>query len=148
MKTIIPVIFAVILFPSCTSGPGGVNDAGLAPCPERPNCVSSQAAADDGVHRIEPFDYSGHTMEKARLAVLEVLEAQDLTEILVREEHYIHALFRTPAMRFKDDVEFYFPADEPVIHIRSASRLGYSDGGTNRRRVEHLRAEWRKLMEI
>jgi len=41
-------------------------------------------------------------------------------------------------MGFVDDVEFFFP-DTAVIHMRSASRVGYSDFGANRKRLEKIR---------
>ena len=46
-----------------------------------------------------------------------------------------------------DDVEFYFPPDERIIHVRSESRTGYYDFGANRRRVERLRNELEKPAE-
>ena len=52
-------------------------------------------------------------------------------------DRYLHAEFTTPVFRFVDDVEFLLAAD--AIHVRSASRLGWSDFGVNRRRVERLR---------
>jgi uncharacterized protein (DUF1499 family) len=45
-------------------------------------------------------------------------------------------------LRFVDDVEFLLVPAERVIHVRSASRVGYSDLGTNRKRVEALRAKF------
>ena len=60
------------------------------------------------------------------------------TRILTKEEDYIRVEYTSRLFRFVDDVEFYFP-EEPVIHVRSASRLGYSDLGANRRRVERIR---------
>ena len=42
-------------------------------------------------------------------------------------------------MKFVDDVEFWFNPVEQVIEVRSASRLGAKDLGTNRDRVEAIR---------
>ena len=55
------------------------------------------------------------------------------------ERPYLHATFTTRVMRFVDDVEFRMVLEQELIHVRSASRVGYSDLGTNRRRVERLR---------
>ena len=41
-------------------------------------------------------------------------------------------------MKFVDDLELFYN-DESVIHVKSASRLGYSDFSVNRERVEQLR---------
>ena len=51
-------------------------------------------------------------------------------------------------MRFVDDVEFYFPPAESgkiMIQVRSASRVGHSDFGVNRERIEQIRAEFNAL---
>ena len=53
---------------------------------------------------------------------------------------YIHAEFRSLVFQFVDDVEFYFPPEKSIIHVKSASRSGYYDFGVNRRRVERVRA--------
>jgi uncharacterized protein (DUF1499 family) len=50
----------------------------------------------------------------------------------------LYAEFRTPLMRYVDDVEFFF--DGALVHVRSCSRLGRRDFGANRKRVERLRA--------
>jgi uncharacterized protein (DUF1499 family) len=42
-------------------------------------------------------------------------------------------------MGFVDDLELELRASEQLIAVRSASRLGWSDMGVNRRRVEELR---------
>ena len=52
---------------------------------------------------------------------------------------YIRATFTTFLFRFTDDVEFLFDDEKKLIHMRSASRVGYSDLGTNRRRCEAIR---------
>jgi len=62
----------------------------------------------------------------------------DRTVIVTENDTYLHVECKSAMMGFVDDVEFYFP-QEKVIHVRSASRLGYSDLGVNRKRVEQLR---------
>ena len=68
----------------------------------------------------------------------EVITAQKGATIISVQPDYLRAEFRSAIMGFVDDVEFYFPAS-PVIHLRSASRLGYSDLGVNRKRIESIR---------
>ena len=114
----------------------GVADGSLPPCPRSPNCVSSQT--DQADKRVEPLRYDGDR-QLAKAKLLRVLAGFSRTRVETDEDRYIHVVFTTWLMRFKDDVEFYFAEDEPVIHVRSASRVGYSDLGTNRRRVEALR---------
>lgn len=109
----------------------GVRDGRLAPCKRSPNCVSSQANPADLEHYIAPIR---GTMEAAHKAV----ELFPRTRIVRKTEQYLYAEFRTPLMRYVDDVEFFF--DATVIHVRSCSRLGRRDFGVNRKRVEQLRA--------
>lgn len=62
---------------------------------------------------------------------------------VVREKaNYIHAECRTRFLRFVDDLEFLFDDNDAVIHVRSASRVGYSDLGVNRKRVEQFRRDF------
>ena len=116
----------------------GVTDGKLAPCPASPNCVSTQADPSDHVHYIEPIHYT-ITRAQAKEALLRAILEIKKVAILTNTDDYIHAEFRTPLMNFTDDVEFYFPENERVIHFRSASRIGYGDIGTNRKRMEDVR---------
>jgi uncharacterized protein (DUF1499 family) len=109
----------------------GVKNGRLAPCKRTPNCVSSQADPSDGEHYIAPL--SGR-FKKLR----QIVESMRGATIIRSEANYLYAEFRTPLMRFVDDVELFF--DGAVIHVRSASRLGRRDFGVNRKRVEELRA--------
>ena len=116
-------------------GPG-LHDGRLAACPTSPNCVCSQGA--DAAHTIAPLAFRGTATEAMRGLKL-VLAAQPRVRMITETPEYLHAEFRTPICRFVDDVEFLVVEKECVIHVRSASRVGYSDLGTNRRRVETLR---------
>ncbi|MCP5514105.1 MAG: DUF1499 domain-containing protein [Spirochaetales bacterium] len=112
----------------------------LPPCPLTPNCVSSQSK--DSVQYIKPIRYSGMTSDEAFNKMVRLLENEKRARIVKADKGingYIHAEFRTLVFRFTDDVEFIFPPDENIIDVRSASRLGISDLGVNRRRVEHIR---------
>ena len=53
-----------------------------------------------------------------------------------QESDYLYAVFTSPLMRFKDDVEVYIDESSNLVHFRSASRVGYSDLGVNRKRYE------------
>ncbi len=115
----------------------GIKDGKLAGCPDKPNCVSSQA--DDPDHLIEPIPY---TIEKSAAikALKKAISTQERILIVQETPEYLYAEFKTKIMGFVDDVEFYFPETEPLIHVRSASRLGYSDLGVNRKRIEKIKA--------
>jgi uncharacterized protein (DUF1499 family) len=108
----------------------------LAPCASSPNCVSSQATDDK--HRIEPLRYTVSRAE-AMAIVARAIAAMPRTRIVKQTDTYLHAEFTTAVLRFVDDVEFVVNDDAKLVHVRSASRVGYSDLGVNRRRVEAIR---------
>lgn len=114
----------------------GHENGRLLPCPESPNCVSSQISPDES-HFIEPFeDADGSKWISLSASV----NAMDGTELVRQAGNYAYFTFRTPLMGFVDDVEFYYTPESAVIHVRSASRVGYSDGDTNRNRIEAVRS--------
>lgn len=110
--------------------------AGLTPCPDSPNCVSS-LATDPG-HRVEPIAYQGSPAE-ARRMLLEVTRAMPRTRVRPDEGGALHVEFTSAIFRFVDDVEFLIEETRPLIQVRSASRVGYWDLGANRRRVDEIR---------
>lgn len=119
----------------------GINNGKLTPCPKTPNCVNSQAVGEKCY--IQPIDYTG-VQQKARFNLLQVLESEDQAKILMAQENYIRVAFKSTFFGFVDDVEFYFSeaqTSEKVIHIRSASRVGYTDFGTNRKRIERIQSK-------
>jgi uncharacterized protein (DUF1499 family) len=127
----------IFAFPACAWAAGlGVESGHLASCPTSPNCVVSQNA--DPEHTIEPIPYHLEH-DKVKEILLKVLTVVPRTEVVEQTDNYIHALSKSRIFKFVDDVEFYLPADESVIHIRSASRVGDSDLGVNRRRMEQIR---------
>ncbi|MGB8700310.1 MAG: DUF1499 domain-containing protein [Thermosynechococcaceae cyanobacterium] len=117
----------------------GLQNGQLAACPNSPNCVSSQAPVSDAIHYIAPLTFSGSA--PAAIAQLKTLiEGLERTQIVQANETYLYAEFTSKLMGFVDDVEFYADDGAKVIHVRSASRLGQSDLGANRDRIEALRA--------
>jgi uncharacterized protein (DUF1499 family) len=116
--------------------PAAAGPSRISPCPDSPNCVSSQS--NDSAHFIEPLRYTGNLAD-ARQKLIELLENSKRTRLISVETDYIHAEFRSLIFNFVDDVEFYFSSEDRIIHVRSASRTGYYDFGVNRRRVERLR---------
>ncbi len=120
----------------------GVKEGKLAPCPAFPNCVSSQSA--DKEHAVAPLNYA--TSEPRAMADLKkVILGMKRARIVDEHDSYIHVEFTSALWRFVDDVEFYFDDTAKLIHVRSASRLGKSDLGVNRKRIEELRAAWTSL---
>lgn len=117
----------------------GVRDGRLAACPSTPNCVASQA--DDEVHRVAPLPFAGSPDEAlARLAA--IVRSLPRTTIVAQRDGYLQAEFTSLLFRFVDDVEFLADPAAGVIHVRSASRIGRSDMGVNRKRIELIRQHW------
>jgi len=117
----------------------GVHDGKLAPCPRTPNCVSSQADPRDKTHYVAPIRFRG-TPVQAMAAVRAAIERMPRATVVVHDPDYLYAEFRSRLMGFVDDVEFTYDDKVGVIQVRSASRLGRSDFGVNRRRIEAIRA--------
>jgi len=122
----------------------GINNGQLAQCPDKPNCVSS--LSQDKEHYIKPILVTGTTLA-VKNDILIMLNQLKRSTIIVTEDNYIRAEFRSKVFRFVDDVEFYFPQTQAkpniiTIHLRSASRIGYSDFNVNRERIELIRSKF------
>lgn len=117
---------------------GAVNGV-LARCKSSPNCVSSQAEPQtDPGHYIEPLQAGSNPLLTWE-ALKRLLAELPRVNLVQDHDGYLYAEFSTPLMGFVDDVEFLLAGE--VIHVRSASRLGHSDLGVNRARVEAIRSK-------
>ncbi|MGR0277819.1 DUF1499 domain-containing protein [Marinomonas dokdonensis] len=117
----------------------GVTDGLLKACPTSPNCVSSQAERSDDVHYVESIIYRDNRKD-VQLSLESFLLNQGNARIVSSTLGYVHLEIKSKYIGYIDDVEFYLPEADSVIHVRSASRVGYSDVGVNRERVEQVRA--------
>lgn len=111
----------------------GVKEGKLAACPGSPNCVSSQS--EDPQSKIDPLPYISIGDLKNIIANME------RTTIIEATDNYLYAEFKSKLMGYVDDVEFYLDSETNVVQVRSASRLGKSDLGVNRQRIEEIRAQ-------
>jgi uncharacterized protein (DUF1499 family) len=116
--------------------PPGLVSGTLAPCPDQPNCVSSEAG-EDASHHIAPLDYSATSPEEAWAEIQQVIKELG-GEVTIANDEYIAATFSSSLFRFIDDVECRLDAPKDQIQIRSASRVGHSDLGVNRKRAESI----------
>jgi uncharacterized protein (DUF1499 family) len=114
----------------------GAKNGELSACPNSPNCVSTRAK--DAEHAIAPLRY-GTSREEAVQKLTAVIRSLPRTKIVTSSTEYLHVEFTSKIFRFVDDVEFLFDDRIKVIHFRSASRVGYSDLGVNRKRMEDIR---------
>lgn len=129
-----PLLSIIPFLTACAGEPPqniGVQNDRLIPCPDSPNCVSSYET--DETHAIDPLNASVDEIEQ-------ILIGLDEANIVSSEANYLYAEFTTPIMGFVDDVEFLQDRGSGLTHVRSASRLGYSDLGANRDRIERIRA--------
>jgi uncharacterized protein (DUF1499 family) len=110
----------------------GLRVGDLNPCPDTDNCVRSGAV--DPRHAIDPLRCSGDRLEDIVGIALEVLPRTELVEL---GGGYAHLRSSSRWIGFVDDLELL--ADGDQIQIRAAARLGRSDLGVNRDRVEALR---------
>jgi len=104
----------------------------LQDCPDKPNCVCSEAEANDTLHAIAPLGDAD--WQRLRQTV------QQAGGVVTNDDgYYLHATFTSSLFRFVDDFEVRRDEASRLIHIRSASRVGHSDFGVNRKRVETIR---------
>lgn len=131
---------ALLSIASREGGPAGLLAGRLHPCPGTPNCVCSEYPQDAAF--IEPLPFGGDRGDAWSRAERAVIDLGGMISRL--EDDYLAATFETTLFRFVDDVELRLDAEAGVIHIRSASRVGRSDLGANRKRVAVLRSRFNR----
>lgn len=129
------IFFTTIFLLACTGAPEQPGaDGVLPPCGSLPNCVNSQNGK--GGSAIAPLRATPEQWQELK----RWLATQDNWTVKLSRTDFLQAEVQTPLMRFRDDVQLLYNAQTGVIQVRSSSRLGISDMGTNRRRIESLRA--------
>ncbi len=136
-RRVLSAAMLLLCLGGCQNNPEASMNPPLKPCPPSPNCVCSDEAST--LHGIEPLRPT-ESVAFAWQALSDYLQAQPNVTIVTRQPNYLAAEFRTRILRFVDDVEFEARNEQGVIAMRSASRMGYSDLGANRHRLEKLRA--------
>ncbi|MBX3050210.1 MAG: DUF1499 domain-containing protein [Caldilineaceae bacterium] len=122
----------------------GMTDGRLTPCPDSPNCVSSQV--ENGYPAMEPIPLSLPADETQDVLVA-ALEEMDGVEVVSTEPGYVHAEAKSRLLGFVDDMEFAIDESDGVIHYRSASRMGYGDMGANRERMVQFWGLYSQVVE-
>lgn len=115
----------------------GVHNGMLRGCPASPNCIASQT--ENLQQRIAPLAFTGDPTT-AFFRLQQTLAGRKDTTLIESTPEYLRVEFRTTL--FIDDGEFLLDSEHQVIQVRSASRLGYSDLGKNRARLEELRRQF------
>jgi uncharacterized protein (DUF1499 family) len=128
----------------------GVREGRLKPPSPAPNSVSSQAALyPDHPQRIyasiAPLPFKNGGAQASILALQAVLKELPGVSLVQVQDGYLQAQAQTRVMRYVDDVEFWANTEAGVVELRSASRLGHSDLGANRARMERVRSAYMAL---
>lgn len=139
MKTLIIIVVVLVVVgvgglvylgqKSRTGTAPGLQAGQLTACPSSPNCVSSEAGTPQE-QKVDPLPL------RVWGQIPSVVEEMGGT-VTRNEGNYIAAEFTSSLFKFTDDVEFR--RSDEAVHVRSASRVGYSDMGANRERVAALR---------
>lgn len=150
MKVLVYIITALVIFISIAlivfsvasrkQPELGLLNGQLRPCPATPNCVCSERQAEGAY--VEPLGYTASSeqgWEKIKMVISETGGT-----VITEEADYLRVIYKTPVLRYVDDVEFRHDKNNQQIHVRSASRVGSSDWSTNRKRVEKIRKIFRK----
>ena len=112
-------------------------DPMLPPCPDTPNCVSTEATrASQRVPTVPFRDAPAAALARAKSALL----AEPRTTVTIERDGHLHAECRSFLFRFVDDVDIVVDPVAQVYHFRSASRVGRSDLGVNRQRIARISA--------
>jgi uncharacterized protein (DUF1499 family) len=109
----------------------GLQEGKLKPCPDSPNCISSEQGM------IEPVVFSKGDAQLAWIKLQQVIVSQG-GQIESLQSDYLRALFSTSWMGLKDDVEARLDVPMHRIQLRSALRVGYYDFGANRKRLNNI----------
>ena len=145
-RRLVPAVLVGVLLAGCYPPPARLARPGetLPPCPETPNCVSTEPSDQGHSMSVLPFD---GTPEEALAHARAALLAVPRTRIVEERPGYLHAEARSLIFRFVDDVEVVVDAEARVVRFRSASRVGRSDMGVNRSRMRRFSERFRALEE-
>jgi uncharacterized protein (DUF1499 family) len=117
-------------------------DTNLPPCANKPNCVSTSDTRKD--FAIEPLAYS-LSLEEAKAKVKKAADQIGRNRLVKETPDSLTYEFKSAIFRFVDDVEFRFDDKAKKVYFRSESRVGYSDWGVNRKRMEQIRSYFSQL---
>jgi len=122
----------------------GLEESKLTTCPNKPNCVNSEYPSDQS-HFIAPLLLPELSWNDLKIILRQAIR-QDGGAIKNTSENYIAAEYTSHWFGFVDDLELRFDPEKRILHMRSASRVGYSDFDANRERSERLKSIIEKLL--
>ncbi|MGY5450306.1 DUF1499 domain-containing protein [Agarivorans sp. MS3-6] len=113
----------------------GLQNGRLAPLASSPNGVSSFAEEADKKVAALPFKAD---LKATQLAALRAFAHMPNNKVISRNGEYVHVVFFSPTVGYRDDVELLFDEANQQLHFRSQSRVGYSDMGINKQRYQEF----------
>ncbi|MBU1054955.1 MAG: DUF1499 domain-containing protein [Proteobacteria bacterium] len=141
----IDILFIVLGYFSKSGEPAGLADGVLAKCPAKPNCVCSEKI-NDAVHYIDPIIISQKSSDETMKIIKDTIKELGGT-IQTETGLYLAATFSSAIFGFIDDIEIRIDSTNNLIHIRSASRVGYGDLGANKKRTELIKDLYNKKIK-
>ncbi|MCH7882211.1 MAG: DUF1499 domain-containing protein [Proteobacteria bacterium] len=139
------IVFFVLGLMSQSGEANGIVEGKLTKCPDKPNCICTEFEADVS-HYIDPVVFSQSNTSKV-LSRLKNSVREMGGSIQAENDNYLAATFSSSIFRFVDDLEIRIDRNQKMIHLRSASRVGYSDRGVNKKRIERLKNLYELKME-
>lgn len=109
-------------------------------CGEKPNCVSSVETRKS--FKIDPIANVSEPWTQVKTKVQSILDSMGKNELEKEQDGFLHYVVTTPILRFKDDVYFWLDSESKSLHLKSESRVGYSDLGANRKRLTTFKNKW------
>ena len=128
---ILIIVSSVMVYQNVKKPNLGVENGLFKPLGKRPNSVSSQAAIKS--KKVAVISFEGEVAEQMD-RIEDIVVSMPGAKIHQKQGSYLYAIFTSSLMRYKDDVEIFLDDSKKEVHFRSASRVGYSDMGVNRKR--------------
>ena len=123
----------------------GLVSGKLTQCSEKPNCVCSDVKTNDQ-HYISPLILSNNPVQDELSLIIDIIK--NMGGVLVLEkDNYFSFNFTSTLFGFVDDVEIRFDSNEGAIYFRSASRVGTSDFGVNRKRINEIKNSYQEKLK-
>ena len=127
-------LVTMLLLAGCSSSPDKPQSRQILPqCGWLPNCINSQSGR--GAQASEPISANAEQWQQLKAWIAQ----QQDWQISVDDGNFLQAIIKTPIMKFRDDIQLLFLPEDQLIQVRSSSRIGISDLGTNARRIKALR---------
>jgi len=122
----------------------GVHNGKLSELKKTENGVSSQTTQNS--KKVEALAFNGDVAETKKV-LIKAFDECGRYEINMNEENYIHVIFVSETMKFKDDLEIFIDIENNLVHYKSQSRVGNSDMGVNLERYNKISKYYAKMME-